>query len=98
MKGEQAMAVDSRLKSAIAGMISLAAVAALAMLALVGGGASQSPAVASAPARAVVWRGLPLGGHWQPTSLTLHVNALITNRQRGLVLAGTSDGLWRSAD
>jgi hypothetical protein len=41
---------------------------------------------------------MPLGGHWQRTSLTLHTNALLTDPRRRLVLAATSDGIWRSAD
>jgi photosystem II stability/assembly factor-like uncharacterized protein len=68
------------------------------MYVLVGQGAFHSRVTASVSMRNVPWYGLPLGGRWQRTSLTLHTNALLSDRQRGLVLAATSDGVWRSAD
>lgn len=93
------MTPDSRLKRALGGAVGLASLVVLAMIALAGHGAFQSRVAASVPMRAAVpWQGLPLAGSWQRTSLTLHVNALLTDRQRGLVFAGTSDGVWRSVD
>ena len=42
---------------------------------------------------------LPLNGRWVPSTLTLTVSALLADpHQPGLLLAGTSDGVWRSID
>lgn len=92
------MTANAPLARVLGGAALLVPLAVLALLAVVGRGTVHSPVAAAVPEPAVSWQGLPLVGSWRPTSLTLHVNALLTGRQRGLVVAATSDGLWRSGN
>jgi hypothetical protein len=90
--------VGSRPRRGITRTGAVLALVVLAMGVLVGQGAVHFRVTAPAATRTVPWHGMPLGGHWQTTSLTLHTNALLGERQRGLVLAATSDGIWRSSE
>lgn len=45
------------------------------------------------------WEGLPPGGAWAPTGLTVATNALLNDPYRAAtIFAGTGDGLWLSPD
>lgn len=88
----------SHVRPVVAGMALLMAFVVVATYVLVVRGVLDPRFTGTVPTRNVAWHGLALTGHWQRTSLTVPTNALLGVQQRGLVMAATSDGMWRSSD